>query len=183
MLIFWGVSQLFGGQFLNGLWTAFIGWFLNNAAEATRRSVTFREGLRGVRVSALMDANPPIAGPDLSVQEFVFDYVMRRGRRVLLVADGGKLLGIVSISDAKHLPQEDWAVTSIGRIMTTTPLKTLAPDAELSSALGLLVEGELNQLPVVQDGRLVGLLSRSDVLRFLRLREELHLERAPVASG
>lgn len=183
LMIFWGVSQLFGGHFLNGLWTAFIGWFLNNAAEATRRSVVAREGLRGVRVATLMDAAPPIASPDLSVQEFVFEHVMRHGRRAVLVVGDGKLLGIVSISDAKHLPQAAWATTPVGRIMTPTPLKTLGPAAELSSALGLLVEGELNQLPVVEDGRLVGILSRSDVLRFLRLRDELHLERVPAKAS
>jgi Zn-dependent protease/predicted transcriptional regulator len=183
LLIFWGVWQLFGGNFLNGLWTAFIGWFLNNAAEATRRSVVARESLRGVRVATLMNPQPPVAEPRLSVQDFVFEYVLRQGQRAALVAEAGRLLGIASISDAKKVSQEEWATTPIGQIMTPAPLKTITPEAELSDALGLLVEGELNQLPVVRDGRLVGMLSRADVLRFLQLRDELHITGTGIAPG
>ena len=138
-----------------------------------------RESLRGVRVATLMDREPPIVDPRLSVQEFVFEYVLRRGQRAVLLADDGRLLGIASISDAKKVPQEEWATTPLGRIMTPAPLKTIAPETELSDALGLLVDGELNQLPAVKDGRLVGLLSRADVLRYLQLRDELHLKRPP----
>jgi predicted transcriptional regulator len=61
--------------------------------------------------------------------------------------------------------------------MTPPPLKTTAPETDLSSALGLLVEGELNQLPVVNQGRLVGMLTRANVLRFLQLRDELRIRR------
>jgi Zn-dependent protease/predicted transcriptional regulator len=179
LLILWGVSQIFGGSFLNGLWIAFIGWFLNNAAEATRRSVVARESLRGVRVAALMDPEPPIVDPRLNVQDFVFEYVLRRGQRAALLTEDGRLLGIASISDAKKVPQEEWAATPIGRIMTPAPLRTIAPKTELSQALGLLVDGELNQLPVVQDSRLVGMLSRADVLRFLQLRDELRIRGLP----
>ncbi len=179
LLIFWGVSQVFGGSFLNGLWTAFIGWFLNNAAEASRRSVGARESLRGVRVETLMDREPPIVDPRLSVREFVFDSVLQRGQRAALLTEDGRLLGIASITDAKKVPQEAWAATPLGRIMTPAPLKTIAPETELSDALGLLVDGELNQLPVMQDGRLVGMLSRADVLRYLQLRDELRIRGLP----
>jgi Zn-dependent protease/CBS domain-containing protein len=183
LLIFWGVWQMFGGAFFNGLWTAFIGWFLNNAAELTRRQQVQREDLQGVSVASLMNREPPIAPPGMSVREFVFEHVLRRGERAALLADSGRLLGIASISDAKKVPQEEWDATPLGRIMTPAPLTTIAPETELSKALELLVGGELNQLPVIRDGMLVGLLSRADVLRFLQLRDELEIQRLPGAAG
>ncbi len=183
LLILWGVSQMFGGAFLNGLWTVFIGWFLNNAAEMTRRQQVQREDLRGVSVEALMDLEPPLAPPGMSVREFVFEHVLRRDERAALLVDGGRLLGIASISDAKKVPREDWDATPLGRIMTPAPLKTIAPETDLSQALELLVDGELNQLPVVRDGQLVGLLSRADVLRFLQLRAELAIRPLPGTAG
>jgi Zn-dependent protease/predicted transcriptional regulator len=179
LLIFWGVSQLFAGNFLNGLWIAFIGWFLNNAAESTRQQQVLTENLRGVRVAELMNPTPTVTEPALSVQDFVFEHVIRQGRRALLVADGGRLLGIVSITDAKHVPQESWATTRVEDIMTRVPLKSIPPEADMNGALQLLVEGELNQLPVISDGRVLGLLSRADVLRFLQLRDELGIRRMP----
>ncbi|MGH2355839.1 MAG: site-2 protease family protein [Chloroflexota bacterium] len=179
LMIFWGVSQALGGALLNGLWIAFLGWFLNGAAESNRQAQALKESLRGVRVAQLMDPQPALAGPDTFVQEFVYRYVIQQGRRSLLVVEDGRLLGLVSITDAKDLPQTEWAATPVARIMTPVPLKTVARDSELTDALRLLVAGSLNQLPVVDDGRLVGLLTRADVLRFLQLRQELHLERMP----
>jgi CBS-domain-containing membrane protein len=79
----------------------------------------------------------------------------------------------------KEVPQASWASTPVAAVMTPTPLKTVSPDADLNSALQLLVDGTLNQLPVLKDGPVVGLLSRADVLRFLQLREELDLRRIP----
>jgi Zn-dependent protease len=175
LLIFWGVARLLGGDVFGGLWTAFIGWFLNNAAESTRQQQALTEDLRGVGVRQVMDPRPAIAEPSMTVHEFVFDHVVRRGERALLVAEAGQLLGIVTITDAKQVPQEMWAATPVRRIMTPAPLKTVAVEADLASALQLMVEGSLNQVPVMQAGRAVGLLRRADMLRFLQLRDELHL--------
>jgi Zn-dependent protease/CBS domain-containing protein len=179
LLILWGVSRIFGGDFLGGLWIAFIGWFLNNAAEATRQQQALNENLRGISAARLMNPHPPVASPEMAVQEFVFDRVLRQGERAVLVADGRRLLGIVSITDAKRLPQEAWAGMPVREIMTQVPLKTVSADADLNAALKLLVDGTLNQLPVVDDGQVVGLLSRSDILRFLQLRDELKLAEMP----
>lgn len=179
LLIFWGVSQLFGGNFLGGLWIAFIGWFLNNAAEATRQSQVVKEQLGGVPVSTLMNPQPPLASPRLLVSEFVFDHVLRHGERALLLAEDGQLAGLVSVSDVKKVPREAWASTPVAQIMTPIPLKSVPPEADLSDALRLLAEGNHHQLPVVENGRVVGLLTRADVIRFLQLRDELHIERVP----
>jgi Zn-dependent protease/CBS domain-containing protein len=179
LLVFWGVFQVLNGGFLNGLWTAFIGWFLNNAAESVRQQQDLTANLAGVRVGQLMNPDPPIAEPGMSVEEFVFQHVLRQGQRALLVAEGGRLLGIVSISDAKKLPQHAWAGTPLADIMTPVPLRMVAPETELSRALELLVEGTFNQVPVARDGMVVGLLSRADILRFLQLRDELAIRRLP----
>jgi Zn-dependent protease/CBS domain-containing protein len=175
LLIFWGVARLLGGDVFGGLWTAFIGWFLNSGAESTRQQQALTEDLRGVRVTDVMDPRPAMAEPSMTVHELVFEQVVRRGERALLVAEAGELLGIVTITDAKQVPQELWAATPVRRIMTPVPLKTVPVEADLAAALQLLVEGSLNQVPVVQAGRVVGLLRRADVLRFLQLRDELHL--------
>jgi Zn-dependent protease/CBS domain-containing protein len=175
LLIFWGLSRLFGGEFLGGLWTAFIGWFLNNAAEATRHQQAVEEHLRGIGVAQVMNPQPPLVDPGLSVHDFVFEHVLRRGERAVLVGRAGNLLGIASITDAKRVPQSAWATTAIGQIMTHPPLRTVPAAAQLSDALKLLVDNGLNQVPVVDNGRVLGMLSRADVLQFLQFREELDL--------
>lgn len=175
LLIFLGVAQLLGGNFLGGLWIAFIGWFLNNGAETSRQQLVVRESLRGVRVADLMNSEAPVASPAMSAQDFVFDCVLRQGLRAMAVVDAGRLVGIVSITDAKEVPPEAWPTTPVGRIMTPTPLTTVAADEDLAVALELLVNRTVNQLPVLDGGALVGLLTRADVLRFIQLNEELGL--------
>ena len=183
LLIVWGFARLLSGDFLGGVWTAFIGWFLNTAAESTRHDEAQRETLRGVPVSSLVDEAPALATAGLSVQDFVFEHVLQGGHRALPIVDDGQLIGIVTLGDAKKLPQDAWATTPVARIMTSMPLKTVTPETELSVAIGLMAESGLHQLPVLQDGRVVGMLSRADIMRFLQLRQELHLTTAQVSHG
>ena len=183
LLIFWGVSQLLGGNVLGGIWIAFIAWFLNNAAESIRQQQALRESIRGVRVPELMNPRPAVADPAMTVEELVMEHVVRQGLRALPVCDQERLVGIVSITDAKAVPRDSWPATPVGTIMTRSPFKVVAPGDEVGSALRLLVEGSLNQLPVLSNGELVGLLSRADVLRFLQLRAELDLSSLPGDRG
>src|SRR5579859_6465258 len=183
LLIVWGFARVLGGDFLGGVWTAFIGWFLNNAAESTRHEQAQRETLRGVPVSRLVDQPSAVATAGLSVQDFVFEQVLQRGHRALPIVDDGRLVGIVTLGDAKKLPRDAWPTTPVASIMTSVPLKTVAPETELTAAIGLMAESGLHQLPVVQDGRVVGLLSRADIVRFLQLRQELRLPTGPTSLG
>jgi Zn-dependent protease len=180
-MIGWGVSRLLGGDVFGGLWTAFIGWFLNSGAEASRQQQTVRAVLGGVPVTTVMDTSPAVAEPSLSVHDFVFEHTLRHGHRALPVVESGRLLGIVSITDAKHLAQGEWATTPVGKVMTRMPLKILGPEADLSAALELMVANGVHQVPIVRDGVLIGTLSRSDVMRYLQLGAELHLHGSGVA--
>jgi len=172
-LIFWGLSRLFGGDFLGGLWTAFIGWFLNSAAESTRQQQVVEQHLRGIRVAQVMDPRPPVVTPDLSVHDFVFEHVLQRGQRAVLVTEGGRLAGIASITDAKRVPQSAWSATPVGQIMTRAPLRTVPATADLSVALKLLTESGLHQAPVLDNGAVLGMITRADILRFLQYRDEI----------
>jgi Zn-dependent protease len=178
LFIGYGLYQILEGDFLGGLWIGFIGWFLNNAAESTRRQVQVQERFRGVRVASLMNPNPPMVSPALSVRELVDDQILRRGLRAMPVAQDGRIVGLVTLTDVKKLSQDEWDRNSVGAIMTRPPLHTVDPDHEVSRALQTLIEHDVNQLLVVRDGAVQGLLSRADVMRFLQLNRELGLQRA-----
>jgi Zn-dependent protease len=182
LMIAWGLSRLLAGDVFGGLWTAFIGWFLNSGAEASRQQMTVGDILDGVPVTTVMDTSPAVAEPALSVQDFVFEHTLRHGRRALPVVEDGRLVGVVSITDAKHLPHDAWTTTPVSQVMTRTPLRTLTPEADLRAALELMVANGVHQLPIVREGTLVGMLSRSDVMRYMQLGAELNL-RGSAASN
>ena len=202
LLMVVGASRLLGGATLDGLWTMLIGQFLASAAGAARQAQALRDVLRGPRVADVMrrdpagtagTAGPAVPDPAMSLQEFVYHHLLRRGHRALPVMErdgsvggAGRLLGIVSVSDVKDVPQPAWGHTSVAEVMTRAPLKTVTPQTGLDHALRLLAEDSLNQLPVVDGGRLVGLLTRADVLRVLQLADALHvrsLRPSPMAGS
>jgi len=141
-----GLIQLLSGNFLNGLWTAFIGWFLNSAAEASRRGATLAEHLNGVRVGDVMNPIPQCIDRRASVDDVVREHFIRHGHRAVLVCREDQLAGIVTLTDVKRLAQDKWPQTSVEEIMTRPPLHTLMKDDDLNVALKLLAQSSSHGL-------------------------------------
>ena len=175
LLIGVGLLLALSGSLLSGVWMALIGWFLSSAADASRRELTSRGRFRGVRVDQVMDPAMVTVPPDTVVRELVMDYFLRQGRRALPVSRDGVLEGIVSVTDARGVSQDRWDHVLVGDIMTRDPLYVVGPDDDLSVALDLLAARRLNQLPVLQGNRVVGLLTRADVIHYLQFSQEFGL--------
>jgi len=167
-LIGWGVLQALGGDVFGGLWTGFIGWFLNSGAEASRQQASAENILARVPVTSVMDAAPETVSPALAVTDFVVEHVLGHHQRALPVIDDGQLVGIVSITDARHLGQDAWPTTKVGDVMTRVPLKTLGADATVADAMHLMIDNGLHQVPLVDSGVLVGMVSRAHVMKALQ---------------
>ena len=181
LLIAFGFIQILEGNWLGGIWTAFIGWFLNGAADSSRQAVSASETFQGVRVEALMDPDPPTVDAQATVQEVVDQHILGHGRRAILVEQDGRLAGIVSLTDVRELSQASWPDTTVGAIMTRSPLIGVQADESARRAADLLAEHDVNQLVVFDDGEPVGMLSRGSLIRYLRYRDELGLR--PIPGG
>jgi Zn-dependent protease/CBS domain-containing protein len=164
------------GYFINAIWIAIIGFFLINAAENSRQDVTIREHLAGVKVEQVMEMNTETISPHMSVAELVRDMFLLKRRRAVPVAENDRLIGMVSISDVRTLPQDAWATTTVERIMTREPLHAVKPDDDLNTAMQAIAQYDLNQVPVLNQGKLVGILSRANVINFLQLKRELGMK-------
>jgi len=167
-----------GGLF-GGIWLALIGWFLSTAAESTVAQAGVEQSLRGVRVRDGMDPSPPAVSPNEPVAELVQERLLRGEDRAFLVRhDDGGLAGLVTLSDVRRLPREQWPEARVTDIMTRyADLATIGPDAPLADALRLFQEREVAQLPVVEDdGRTtVGMVTRRGILRLIDARMKLGL--------
>lgn len=177
LLIFGGLLWAFTGNIISGLWLIFIGWFLNNAAESSYRQLLIHDILRGVRVSEMMTRDIQVARPEMTVRDLVETYILPRGVRALPVVDDSRLVGIVTLSDIQHVPQEAWESTRVRSIMTPREkLHVLRPQDDAAQALDALAEQDLNQLPVMEDGRVVGMVTRGHIIRFLQVRQDLRIK-------
>ncbi len=174
IFILGGIFLIFAGAFLSGIWLILIGWFLNSAAEASGRETQQVELFRGVTVRQAMNPQPVTVQPQATLSEVVHDHILQRAVRALPVVQDGGLVGMVTVNEVRSVPREEWDQTPVSSVMTRREdLQTVGPDEELTNALTILAEHDINQLPVVEDGRLVGLLSRSNVMRLLQVRQEL----------
>lgn len=182
LMIAWGVYQVLSGNFLSGMWIAFIGWFLNSAADASRRDVALQEQFQGVQVGQVMEPNTESVAPQTTVEELVQEWFLQRRRRALPVGEDGRVVGIVTLTDVKGVPQDRWSQVRVLEIMSRDPLYTVGPDDDLGAALKILALHDLNQVPVLQEGRLVGVLSRAEVIRYLQFRHELGIRPAEPRS-
>lgn len=186
LLIFSGIAMIFGMRvpifgtgLIAGLWIAVIGWFLNNAAAMSYQRVFVEEGLHDVAVAQVMHRDFVEVAADETVEDFVERHLLGHSQRAFPVSIDGFLQGLVCFEDVRRLPRERRAETRIGEIMTPFErLQTLAPGARASDAIGLLATHRFNQLPVVEGRRMVGLVTREDILKWLALSRGLTSGRA-----
>jgi CBS domain-containing protein len=168
--IAYGLFLVLGGNWLGGIWIAFIGWFLSSAADASRKELTLREHLSGIKVKDVMNTQPGGIGPETTVEQVVANIFQRLHGRAVPVCDNDKLLGIVTIDDVKKLPREQWSATPVARIMTREPLYTVSPEDGLHNAFKMIAQHAINQVLVTSDGKCIGMLSRADIIAHLTLR-------------
>lgn len=172
----WGIFSIFGGNFFNGLWLIFIGWFLQNAAASTYAQTSMQHALRGVRVSQVMNHNAPIISPDMLVGDLIEQRVLNGGQRAFLVTGCGRenLCGVVTLREMGALPQNRWYTTPVGDVMVPYErLVLVSPDAPLLDALQKMDDADVAQMPVVQGNMVLGILTRDQILRYLRVRAEI----------
>jgi Zn-dependent protease/predicted transcriptional regulator len=169
-----GVIEYFGGGGLGGLWIAFIGWFLLQAAGASYIEVGVKRSLQGVRVSDVMARDCPTVNARLTVQDFVDHELLRTGRRCFIVVENGRIAGLITSHEIRQTDRAKWSHTTLDDVMRPlNSMRTVTPDASLASALEVMARDDFNQLPVISNGRLEGILSRAEVLSYLQTRAEL----------
>ncbi len=174
--IIFGLLRFFGGAGFGGLWLVFIGWFLLTAAQASYAQLELEEGLRGVRVSDLMTRDCALVDGNTNLQTFVEDYLLRTGQRCFLIAEQGAITGLITPHEIKGVERARWPFTVVYEVMRPLDqLRTVPPDTPVSEALMIIGREDLNQLPVVSNGRLEGMISRDQILRYLLTRAELKM--------
>lgn len=174
LLILGGIAIAFvAGNILGGLWLAVIGWFLISAARASRSPAVLDDAVKGALARDVMSMNVAFVPAGISLQEFFEEYLLRTGRRCFIVKDDGRLLGLITADDLKHVDRTQWPALTVGRVMQSfDTMRWVAPTADLSKVLELMERDDVGEVPVVSDGHLEGLIRREDLIRFVRTRAE-----------
>jgi len=176
LLITFGAVSLFAGAGFQGIWMALIGFFLLQGAQASYTQVVLKEALAGIAVRDIMVQKVMTVAPNLSVRELIQDYFLTYGYGGFPVVENGQVLGLVSLGDVKKVSPTDYDRLTVREVMTPLSERlTIAPEDDVSVAFQRMAEEELGRLVVIERGRMLGLVTKTGLSRFLQMKLELHL--------
>jgi CBS domain-containing protein len=169
LLVAGGVAFLLAGDLAGGIWFAFIGWFLVQAARSSYQELQLRNLLRGVEAEDVMAGSLLRIPPDLTLQQAVDGYFMRYDHGAFPVDEQGRTIGLLTLRGVRRVPSQEWSTRRVREHMVPLDDQVLvAPHARMDDVLGKLEDGEANRVLVVQDGEVVGIITPSDLTRWLR---------------
>lgn len=178
MIIAVGVLFILTGNFLNGVWLAFIGWFLQSSAQMGYKHLIFETSIKGIKVGDVMNENIVNVTKDITIQDLVDDYFMKyRFGRFPVIEDEKtqRFIGVISLHDIKGVSKEEWMEVKIGDIVkTVSESEKVNMSMEISDAIKRMGKNNLGHLVIMSGGRLRGIITKSDVMRFIKIRSEFH---------
>jgi Zn-dependent protease len=169
-----GILSFFFVSPITGVWLFLIGMFLRSASVESYEQVFLDVVLRGVPASSVAKQDYVTVSPDLLLADLVEDYVLAGDGRCFPVVVEGELLGLVTLSDVRKVPREDWKTTSVYRAMTPlAELHSVTMRDDLPKVLAEMAAGDFNQVPLLEGKTLLGLIHRADVIRYIQVRQEM----------
>lgn len=182
----WGVGLLLaiGGilvlitsqEWFVGLTLAFVGWVLQIAATHSRQHMILHEALQNSTARDIIARECQLITQDISILQLVRDYVLITGQNCFAVVDDGKLRGIVTMRNLKSIPKARWSSTYVSGIMTpASKVKTAHAELSAASLLDQMDELRINEMPVIEQDKVIGIATRGDLMRLVKTRAELRL--------
>ena len=172
--IAYGIISFFGRGGLGAIWFAFIGWFILQAAGASLLQLKIGSVLRGLRVRDVMSQDCPSVDGSMGMQEFVDEKLLKTGRRCFLVVEDHRVAGLITPHEVRDIERSRWPLVTVREAMRPIgAVHSLLPDVPAMQALEMMGREDVNQLPIVVDGRLEGIVSRGHLLQVIHSRSEL----------
>jgi Zn-dependent protease/predicted transcriptional regulator len=172
LLVLLGVWDLTIDMAVGGMWFVLIGVFLYTAADNSHRQVAFKEALTGLRVADVMTPEVVALEPGYSITQAVNQYFLRYGYGGFPVVEDGRFLGMLSLKELKALPRDAWEKTTVGEAMVSDGAQSaIAPDQPIAVAMDRMMQDERSRLIVTEGDKVVGIITRSGIGRFLELMQ------------
>lgn len=179
LFILGGIYLVFTGNFLNGIWIALIGWFLESAAGGSYQQLLLQDMLKGHTANEIMSRDCMVISPDTTVERLVNENILTSGRRCFPVASNDHVEGLMTLHNVKAIPQNAWHTTEVREAMTPLEkVKSVSPNEDLNTIMQILTQNDINQVPVVSDDKIVGIVGRDNLINFINTMAEIKRSRA-----
>ena len=174
LFIFGGIFFIFRGLWFNGLWLILIGWFLENAAVGSYRQVALQEILQGHTANEIMTQDCPSVSPELTIEQLVNQHILITGTRCFAVVTDSRTMGLITLKNLNAVPRELWNARRVEEAMTPLDkMKAVTRDEDLATVMRIMADEDINQVPVVEDSSIIGMVARDSLISFISVRAEL----------
>jgi Zn-dependent protease len=174
------ILVVFTADFVNGIWIIFLGWFIRSGAETSLRQTQMTEALHGVSVGDIMTRNLLTVPRGLTVQQLVNDYFLVHPHGGYPVVEDGKLFGVVTMSSVRSIPREKREVEQVGQAMVPFDrIVTISPTLSAADAMQKMAQNQIGRLLVTDGDKILGIITRGDLMKTIRNRQELGVQNSP----
>lgn len=168
--LLFGLFLIFSGS-SGGLWLLLIGWFLYMAAQSSQQQATLQEALSIIKVKNVMARDIVTINPSIPIDEAVDKYFLRYGYGGFPVVDDGTFLGIITLKEIKNVSREDWSKVKVSDIFVPHIKKwEVTPDSDVMKALELMIKEDKGRIIVMENDKVVGLITRNGIARYLQIK-------------
>lgn len=169
-----GFLNFFTGSFLSGIWFIFIGLFLMEAAEISYQQVIMKKLLTGVKVENIMTRNVVTVPANLTIDKLIDEYFFRFRFASFPVVEDDTLLGLLTLHSIKEIERAKWPqVTAREAMLPLSNQLVINKNLEVAEALGKMASSGMGRLLVVEDSKLIGILSQRDITRLFEFKAEI----------
>ena len=174
-LIFTGIFWIMTGNLINGIWFAFIGWYINQASQSSYQQTVMSNMFDKISVSEFMTAKVIVVDYHISVQELVDSYFYNYKFTSFPVKKDEEVIGIVNLERVKNVPKESWDQTSVGGIATSLEDNLIvSPNDTVSTAMTKIFSNSIGRVLVMEQVTLIGIVSRTDILNYIRIHSQFN---------
>ena len=174
LMMLGGFVSIFFGNFVNGIWIIFLGWFIRSGAETSLRQTLVGETLSGVTVGDIMTRDVLAAPSNITVQQLVSEYFLVHPHGGYPVVEDGRVLGIVTMHCVRSVPKDRRETATVREAMIPCEQAvTVKPTASALEALNTMARQNVGRVLVLDGPRLLGIVTRGDLMRTIQTRQEL----------
>ena len=172
--IIFGFFSIFAGL-PGGIWLMLIGWFLHTASQTSYQQASLQETLSRVKVKDIMVRDIVFIPKDTTVDAAVNEYFLKYGYGGFPVVEGGNFLGFLTLKDIRNVRKERWKETRVFEIFTPHDKRwELSQNESAIKSLELMISEETGRLPVTEEGKLIGLITRNGIARYVKIMGEIN---------
>jgi Zn-dependent protease/CBS domain-containing protein len=176
-MIIFGVLSFIAGSFIGGVWYFLIGLFIRQASRMSYSQLVMRNALAGEQIQRFMKTDPVTVSSSLPVDQLVSDYFYKFHYKMFPVSDGNGLKGCVTSKQVKELAREEWNRHTVKDVLIPcSEENAVSSQTDALQALSLMNRTGNSRLMVVDNNRLLGVVTLKDMLKFLSLKIDLESE-------